>query len=105
MTETELQNAIIELCAWLHYPLFHAYDSRRSNGPGFPDLLIVIPGERVLLRELKSAKGIVTPTQRQWLAALESAGADVGVWRPSDWVTGQIRAELMRPARNPEGCS
>lgn len=104
MSESELQNLVVELCSWLHYPLFHAYDSRRSNGPGFPDLLIVVPGERVLLRELKTAKGKLSPTQLQWQEALKSAGADVGVWRPSDWVTGQIRAELMR-SRNLEGCS
>lgn len=104
MTEKELQQAVVELCSWLHYPLFHAYDSRRSNGPGYPDLTIAVPG-RVLFRELKTENGKLTAVQHQWQAALRLAGADVGVWRPSDWVTGQIRAELMRPARNLEGCS
>ncbi|MGA8330414.1 MAG: VRR-NUC domain-containing protein [Mycobacterium sp.] len=94
MTENDLLNSVMELCAWLQYPAYHTHDSRRSV-PGFPDLVIAIPGEKVLYRELKTDKGRISPTQAQWIEALTSSGADVGVWRVSDWHSGVIRSELV----------
>jgi hypothetical protein len=59
---------------------------------GFPDL--VIAGHRVVYRELKRQTENPTKAQREWIAALEAAGADVGVWRPSDWLSGKVQREL-----------
>ena len=83
MTEREWQAQVVEaatLCRWRHY---HAYDSRRSD-PGWPDLVLVRESELVFV-ELKTELGRVTPDQRSWLDALELAGAEVHVWRPTDF--------------------
>ena len=87
-TEAEFQAAVIEvaeLCGWM---VFHAYDSRRSAGPGFPDLVLARRG-RVVFAELKSARGRVMPAQERWLDALaprkgQAAAHEVFVWRAGD---------------------
>jgi VRR-NUC domain len=67
-------------CGWLAY---HTHNSRRS-APGFPDV-VAVRGGRVLFVELKAEGGRLSEAQAEWLAALGGAGADVHVWRPSDW--------------------
>lgn len=64
-----------------------------GDGKGWPDLTIVGPGG-VLFRELKSATGSTKPEQRQWIAWLAEAGQDAAVWKPRDWFSGRIVAEL-----------
>ncbi len=66
---------------WLDY---HTHDSRRSEA-GFPDLVLV--RERVVYVELKTNKGRLTAAQKDWIDRLKEAGAEVRVWRPSDWAT------------------
>lgn len=89
---------------WLVY---HAPDNRPVLGrggkryvqavePGFPDLVLV-RGDRVLFRELKTETGRVRPEQKKWLAALEAAGCDVAVWRPSD--LSEVNATLRDMGR------
>jgi hypothetical protein len=77
---------------------FHCHDSRRSWGPGFPDLVIAGP-LGVLFRECKGSGGVVSFDQRQWIAELNAAGADAGVWRPEDWRSGRIEQQLREIAR------
>ena len=98
MTETELLYAITSgskkrpgLCVRLGIRWYHAYDSRRSI-PGWPDLVLV--GNRIIFRELKSATGILRPEQRDWRDRLQDADADWAIWRPGDLVSGRIEAEL-----------
>lgn len=96
MTEDQLQDSVLALADRTGWLAYHTHDSRRSR-PGFPDLVLVDlrPGRaRVLYRELKSQKGKPTPEQRRWLAALAAAGADVGIWRPSDWLDCVILNQL-----------
>jgi hypothetical protein len=90
VTEAQLQAAVLELCGWLGLRAYHPYDSRRSVA-GWPDLVIV--GRQVLYRELKSASGVVSAAQKDWLRALRCAGCDAGVWRPEHW-PGAIAIEL-----------
>jgi hypothetical protein len=88
MTERQLQDAVRRAAretGWLH---FHPHDSRRSE-PGWPDSVFV-KGDRLLYRELKAAKGRLSPAQREWLDALAIAGQDVAVWRPEHSVSGHI---------------
>jgi hypothetical protein len=98
MTETELLYAITSgsrkrpgLCARLGIRWYHAYDSRRSI-PGWPDLILI--GNRIIFRELKSASGILRPEQRDWRDLLHAAGADWAIWRPADLESGRIEGEL-----------
>jgi hypothetical protein len=60
---------------------------------GWPDWTIRGP-RGVVVRELKSQRGRVTPEQREWLDALAAAGMNVGVWRPASLLSGAIAAEL-----------
>lgn len=82
--EEHLQAAVeaeLQLRGWRY---FHAYDSRRSVA-GFPDL-ICLRGSRVLVAELKTSMGRVSPEQQQWLAAFEAAGVESYLWRlPAAW--------------------
>ena len=82
MTEAQLQQSILDLCAYLQLEVFHDQDSRRNN-PGFPDLVIV--GRRTIFAELKSEKGKVRPDQTRWLDRLRESGQEVYLWRPADW--------------------
>jgi hypothetical protein len=82
ISEKAWQATVVEAaraCRWLCY---HVHDSRRSAA-GFPDLVLV--RDRVLFIELKSEAGRLSQAQAEWLAALGRAGAEVRVFRPSDW--------------------
>lgn len=83
MTETELQDAIIDVAERAGWLIFHDYDSRR-NRAGFPDLVLVKP-PRVLFVELKKKGGVVSPNQRMWLDALARCDTiAAGVVYPKD---------------------
>lgn len=63
-----------------------------GDGKGWLDITAV--GTRLLVRELKTESGSTTPEQRMWIAAWESAGVDVGIWKPHDLLSGRVDAEL-----------
>ena len=92
MTERELEHGVRALLADLpSLRWYHTFNSRRSPS-GFPDLVIV--GNRVIYRELKTAKGKVTDAQAEWLHALVLAEQDACVWRPADLLSGLIGRRL-----------
>lgn len=103
MSEGDLQTNVVDCARKLGGLVYHTHDSRRS-AKGFPDLVIVFPRTGALaFIELKSADGMPTSEQRQWLAALQ-AGArfavrEVYLWRPEDWLSGRIVDTLTRLAR------
>ena len=81
MTEKQFQSQVIRHAKRFGWVVYHTYDSRRCE-PGFPDLVLV--RDRVLFRELKTEKGKLTKAQSEWGEKLTAAGADWGVWTPSD---------------------
>lgn len=95
ITEAEFQRQVIALahiCGWrvAHFRAARTSSGWRTaveaDGAGWPDLVLVHPRRRkVLYRELKSERGDLSAAQYEWLAALESAGQDAGVWRPGHW--------------------
>lgn len=102
MTEDQLLYAVLELSRMLGLRTAHfrsAWTERgyrtpvAGDGAGWPDLIIV--GQRLIIRELKSERGRVDPEQTAWLALLGRAGVDAAVWRPAQWIDGTIREELM----------
>ncbi|WP_328344885.1 VRR-NUC domain-containing protein [Micromonospora sp. NBC_00421] len=108
--EDDFQRKVLDLCKLLHLHTAHFRPAMTAagrwitpvsgDGKGWPDLTIVGPGG-VLFRELKSATGSHRPEQRQWAVWLAEAGQDVAVWKPRDWESGRIAAELdaiRRPA-------
>jgi len=92
MTESHFQASVISMCKLLGIALFHPYYSERST-PGWPDLALC--GTRgLLLRELKTEVGTLTPEQKKWGELLKLAGQDWDVWRPDDLKSGRIQREL-----------
>ena len=81
------------LCKVYGLRFYHPYSSLKSSS-GFPDL--VIAGRSVLYRELKSQKGRLSPAQVAWLADLDRAGCDVGVWRPASVRSRPVRRRVPR---------
>lgn len=103
MTENDLQYAVIELAQILKWRVCHFRPAKTehgwrtpvsADGAGWPDLVLV--RDRVLYRELKSARGTLSVGQQDWLHALKLAGQDVDVWRPDDWTSGAIERNLRQ---------
>lgn len=94
MTEAELQANVIGAADNLGYLVFHDHDSRR-NAAGLPDLILCRP-PRLIFAELKRQGKSPRPVQRVWLDALGSlaGNVEVYVWRPMDWLSGDIETIL-----------
>ena len=82
ITETDFQKQVVQKATRRGWQYYHSHDSRRDNA-GFPDL--VLWRERIIYRELKIGRHQLRPEQRVRLRELRGAGADVDVWRPTDW--------------------
>lgn len=104
MSEDDLLEAVLDAARIGGWLVHHCRPARRADGSwstplqgsrGLPDLVLVHPAGRTMFRELKSERGVVEHDQRRWLDALAAAGADAGVWRPRDWTSGVIEAELL----------
>lgn len=95
MSEGELQEKVLALCAELGLRTHHEPDSRRS-GRGWPDLVII--GTRVLYRELKSNIGTLSHDQKALGWKLKAAGQDWAVWWPKDLGNGNIERQLKEIA-------
>jgi hypothetical protein len=91
MTEAQLQSAVVALCKLLGLKYHHQQISIGSKA-GWPDLTIC--GSAMIFRELKRETGKPTGAQLNWIHTLCMAGADAGVWRPSDLQSGRIQREL-----------
>jgi hypothetical protein len=96
MTEAELQAVVMRLAASLGLICLHLRAPlREGDWTGFPDLWIIRPGGgpgAEMFRELKAPGKQPRASQREWQRLLE--GRDVDVWKPHDWHTGRVRAEL-----------
>jgi hypothetical protein len=66
---------------------------------GFPDLWLIREPELVVA-ELKTEKGRLSPAQERWIAALTACGLEVYIWRPSDF--DDIHARLSRDRHRTE---
>ena len=100
MNEADLLDAVLEyaeLRGWLTY---HARPARTRDGwrtpaqgngaRGFPDL-IMCRRDRLVIAELKSARGRLTDSQRDWLDALAAVpDIETYTWRPDEWHDGTI---------------
>lgn len=93
MSEAQLQASIVEAARYLRYRHYHTTDSRKSQ-PGFPDLVLVHRDTgRVIFAELKAEKGRVTDAQQEWLSLLGKQ-SEAHLWRPADWLSGEVRRVL-----------
>lgn len=84
LSEKKFQAMVVKLAVkTFGWTAYHTHNSRRS-AKGFPDLVLVKPGRRVVYAELKTDTGETTPEQDVWLALLRRTDARVFLWRPSD---------------------
>lgn len=68
----------------------------QADGKGFPDLVLVRPGDRVIYVEIKGKGDSVRPDQANWHRWLASAGQDVFVWTERELNSGAINEVLKR---------
>lgn len=102
VTEAQFQALVVEFAQWNGWRVMHVRKTRKADTPGgwetavaydgvgFPDLVLARHGT-VILAELKSQRGQITPPQRQWGKAI---GPQWRLWRPLDWPA--IQEELKR---------
>ena len=82
MSEKQWQTELVTAAKDLGWKVSHAWTSINSAA-GFPDLVLV--RDRLIFAELKTMRGKVTTAQREWLWALQKAGGECYIWRPSDF--------------------
>ena len=92
--ESELQSKVNKLARTLQWRIYHNPDSIRCEA-GFPDLVLV-RHSRLIFAELKRQKGKLSDEQGLWLNNLLFSGAEVYIWKPSDWNNGLIQMALMK---------
>jgi len=122
VSEEQLQKAVIDCARLLGWRVAHFRPARvmrggretwetpvAADGKGFPDLVLVSRRQRRLMFvELKADKGVVSHDQAAWLADLiRCDGVDAHVWRPQDWIEGEIERVLrcQEPTLVPEGAT
>lgn len=81
LTEKEWSAQVASLARALGWRRYHTYRSERSSS-GFPDEVLV--RDRVVYLELKTERGKLSATQRDWLNALINAGVEAYIARPRD---------------------
>lgn len=112
MDEDKLQQVVIDRANHWGWLVAHFRSARTAaggwvtpvaaDGRGFPDLVMVHPSVgRLLVVELKSQKGKVTPEQQEWLTAVmvvsdQAPGQLVwsAVWRPEHLFDGTVERML-----------
>lgn len=104
VTEDQLLTTVMEMAAAYGYLAYHPRPARTQKGwrtltqgdPGWPDVVLCRPAMHypsnimdgplgdLLILELKTELGQPTTGQRMWLGALQDAGVEARVLRPSD---------------------
>lgn len=93
LSEKDFQVTVIDYCKRKGWLVTHARPTRVNTAgkfatalqghSGCPDLILARDGV-VMLIELKSRIGRLSPMQRRWI---ETAGPHARVYRPADWPT------------------
>jgi hypothetical protein len=97
MNEKDFQQQVISIARMYGWKVQHTRAVQMANGrwatpiqgeAGFPDLVLVKSNHDgrggVIFAELKTDLGRVGKEQHRWIDALEAAGAEWYVWRPTD---------------------
>jgi len=105
-SEADFVRTVLDAAAVLGWRRIHFRPARTQHGwrtplqgdVGFPDLVLARPGAPLLLVEVKTDTGRLTPAQEAWLATLRQArGHQALVWRPAQWA--QI-VQLLQTGRS-----
>jgi hypothetical protein len=83
INEAQWQRQVLKLAGILGWTSYHPWTSINSAA-GWPDIALCRP-PRLILAELKSATGKVSPAQDRWLDMLRQCpGVETYLWRPAD---------------------
>jgi len=105
MSEEQLQQAVIDMAHTYGWMVAHFRAAQTAkgwstpvsaDGKGFPDLTLALHGQ-VIFAELKSEMGKMSKEQCRWQLELmpwECASQKYYIWRPSDWMSGEIERVL-----------
>lgn len=97
ISEKQFQSQVERYARLNKWLVYHTWRSIHS-AKGFPDL-IMIRGGRVVVAELKTLTGKLSPYQSEWLDAwAEVPGNTVKIWRPTDEDWQDIERTLGRAA-------
>lgn len=100
MNEATLLERVLELAGVYGVLAFHAFDSRKTTGSGFPDIVLSSP-TATIFAELKiddTAKGYLKPQQKEWRDNLVSSGEQWVLWRPRHLEDGTIENTIRSMA-------
>ena len=93
VAERDLSQAVVDMAMWMRWKVYRTWNSQHSPA-GYPDLTMTRDG-RLIFAELKRPAKNPTTEQEEWLTAFRKVpGAEVYVWRPSDWQDGGVEAVL-----------
>ena len=82
ISEKQFESQVKDLARTFNWFYYHTWRSIHSPA-GFPDV-VMIRDKRIVVAELKSEKGKVSPEQEEWLAVFRATGlTEVYLWRPS----------------------
>lgn len=109
ISEKDFLKQVIDLAHIYHWKVAHFRPAMtkhgwrtpvQADGKGFPDLILVrIKDGRMIIAEVKTEKGKLTPEQEEWkeffLAVdYENRTVEAYIWRPSDF---QNIVEILKP--------
>jgi hypothetical protein len=106
ISEKLFQEQVIKIARMQQWLVFHPSPSSprpgvwRSDGNGFPDLVLVstsMPSRGVIFCELKTAEGKLSAEQEKYARHIINAGHEYHLWRPRD--IDAIAARLGRQAQ------
>ena len=81
VSEKDFEKQIRQLAKMFGWSYYHPFLSKWSER-GYPDVTLCRP-PRLIMAELKSDKGKLSPAQAQWLWMLRKVpGIEVRIWRP-----------------------
>ena len=95
MPEAELLQNIKTLANYLGWTgIYHTWRSDHSEA-GYPDLTMFHPEQkRIIWVECKTSRRALAPAQVKFHALIAECGGEVYVWRPEDWLSGEIERKL-----------
>jgi len=89
MSERMFQDKVEQIAKMNGWLIFHPSPHQvrpgawRSDGKGFPDLVLAHRDRGLIFAELKTDAGAMTPAQKMWAVAI-SKFAEWYLWRPAD---------------------
>ena len=90
VNEALFQDQVVRLAKMQGWLVFHASPKMvrpgvwRSDGRGFPDLVLVHRTRGIVFAELKTDSGKLSEHQVEWAATILSGGGEHHIWRPTD---------------------